>query len=126
LIVFINESNNRRSKRGEATMVRPGDTCSSISRLIRQYRSAAFIGGLACGLVVAAAPMVAEELPASEVPQIATAAPETPETSGATATPAAVSIVKPVDAQSEQQRRVLMLLLMNSGGPVRPFGNLGH
>jgi hypothetical protein len=27
---------------------------------------------------------------------------------------------------SDQQRRLLMLLLMNSAGPVRPFGNLGR
>lgn len=38
--------------------------------------------------------------------------------------------IKSADAKprqsSEQQRRVLMLLLMNSAGPVRPFGNLGR
>jgi len=41
----------------------------------------------------------------------------------------AAAIVTPGEARPEsgdQQRRVLMLLLMNSAGPVRPYGNLGH
>lgn len=51
---------------------------------------------------------------------------------GAVANPAvtqAAAIVTPAEAKPEsgdQQRRVLMLLLMNSAGPVRPYGNLGR
>jgi hypothetical protein len=112
-------------------MVRPGDTCSSVTRLIRRYRRVALAGGLACGVAFAATPLVAEEPSTDAVPQqMVTAAPETPEMSGASATPTAMTVTKPVDAptekSSEQQRRVLMLLLMNSAGPVRPFGNLGR
>jgi hypothetical protein len=117
-------------------MIRPGDTCSSISRLIRQYRRAAFISGLACGLVFAMTPLAAQEPEASAVPdasaapEVATAAAGAPETSGASAAPATLTLAKPADAgaekSTEQQRRVLMLLLMNSVGPVRPFGNLGR
>ena len=53
--------------------------------------------------------------------------------SGAVAVPAvtqAAVIVTPVEAKplqsDDQQRRVLMLLLMNSAGPVRPYGNIGR
>lgn len=50
---------------------------------------------------------------------------------GAPATPAvtpAAAIVTPAPKpeSGDQERRVLMLLLMNSGGPVRPYGNLGR
>ena len=50
---------------------------------------------------------------------------------GAPADPAVVpaaAIVTPVakPESGDQQRRVLMLLLMNSAGPVRPYGNLGR
>jgi hypothetical protein len=40
------------------------------------------------------------------------------------------AVRRPIEAKSQpsgdEQRRVLMLLLMNSAGPVRPFGGLGH
>jgi hypothetical protein len=41
--------------------------------------------------------------------------------------PAAAIVTPAVKPDSgDQQRRVLMLLLMNSAGPVRPYGNLGR
>ena len=61
-------------------------------------------------------------------PAAANAAPST----GAPADPAAVmpaaAIVTPAakPETDDRQRRVLMLLLMNSAGPVRPYGNLGR
>ena len=39
---------------------------------------------------------------------------------GATASPART------DNLNDRQRRLLMLLLMNSAGPMRPYGNLGR
>ena len=50
---------------------------------------------------------------------------------GAVAAPAvtpAAAIVTPAarPESDDRQRRVLMLLLMNSAGPVRPYGNLGR
>ena len=52
-------------------------------------------------------------------------------TAGAPADPAvtpAAAIVTPAarPEPDDRQRRVLMLLLMNSAGPVRPYGNLGR
>jgi hypothetical protein len=52
-------------------------------------------------------------------------------TAGAPAEPAvtpAAAIVAPAarPQADDRQRRVLMLLLMNSAGPVRPYGNLGR
>src|SRR5260221_11028561 len=50
-------------------------------------------------------------------------------TSTAPDTTQAAAIVTPAETRPEsgdQQRRVLMLLLMNSAGPVRPYGNLGR
>jgi hypothetical protein len=112
-------------------MVRPGDTCSYFPRLIRRCRRAPLVGGFACALVFAAIPtMAAEDATASASPDIAVATPEPSATSGASATPAAATAVRPDETagakSSDQQRRVLMLLLMNSAGPVRPFGNLGR
>jgi hypothetical protein len=111
-------------------MVRPGEICSGISR-IRRYWRAALAGGLACGVALAAVPLAAEEPSTGAAPQqMVTAAPVSPAMSGASATPTAMTMTKPADAptekSSEQQRRVFMLLLMNSAGPVRPFGNLGR
>jgi hypothetical protein len=72
-----------------------------------------------------------DEAPSEAVAQVAPAigAPA----SGAEAVPAvtqAAVIVTPVEAKplqsDDQQRRVLMLLLMNSAGPVRPYGNIGR
>jgi len=41
--------------------------------------------------------------------------------------PAAAMVTPAAKPESgDQQRRVLMLLLMNSAGPVRPYGNLGR
>ncbi len=41
-----------------------------------------------------------------------------------------VALVKPAEAKpplnSEQQRQLMLLLLMNSAGPVRPFGGFGR
>ena len=40
------------------------------------------------------------------------------------------TVRRPVEAKpqpdADEQRRVLMLLLMNSAGPVRPFGGIGR
>ena len=69
-----------------------------------------------------------DEAPAdTATPAAAIATPIT----GAPADPAVVpaaAIVTPAakPESGDQQRRVLMLLLMNSAGPVRPYGNLGR
>ena len=110
-------------------MVRPGESCySCVRRSIPRRRRAALIGGLTGALAFAAMPSWAGEEPgAAAVPQIAVATPAEPE--GST-TPPEVTVVKEPEAgaerTSDQQRRVLMLLIMNSAGPVRPFGNLGR
>jgi len=108
-------------------MVRPGERCSCVRRSIPR-RCRALLGGLVGALAVAATPSWAGEEPAADaVPQVAVVTPAEPEGS---ATPPAVTVVKEpepgAERTSDQQRRVLMLLIMNSAGPVRPFGNLGR
>lgn len=54
-----------------------------------------------------------------------------PPAAGAPADPAvtpAAAVVTPTarPEPDDRQRRVLMLLLMNSAGPVRPYGNIGR
>ena len=68
-----------------------------------------------------------DEVAAATAPASAVAVPS----AGASADPAVVpaaAIVTPVakPQSDDRQRRVLMLLLMNSAGPVRPYGNLGR
>ncbi len=64
-----------------------------------------------------AAPEDAAKVPASEGSSLPRAATEV------------AAVRRPVEAKpqpsGDEQRRVLMLLLMNSAGPVRPFGGLG-
>jgi hypothetical protein len=85
-----------------------------------------------------AAPLLLLTLPArsgaspDETPSAAMA-PAVAPISGAIAVPVvtdAAAIVSPAEAKSprsdDRQRRVLMLLLMNSAGPVRPYGDLGR
>ena len=117
-------------KRGEAIMAHLRDTSFGLARFPK-HRLA--------WLVVA--PLLILTLPArsgpslDEAPSGATAQPAviTAPAAGAAADPTvtqAAAIVAPaaaVKAESgDQQRRVLMLLLMNSAGPVRPYGNLGR
>jgi hypothetical protein len=57
----------------------------------------------------------------------ATAAPAVNPAAGPVVTPAAAIVTPTARPESDdRQRRVLMLLLMNSAGPVRPYGNLGR
>ncbi len=71
-----------------------------------------------------------DEAPSGAIAQAAPAV--TAPISGAAADPAltqAAAFVAPAEVRpqsDDQQRRVLMLLLMNSAGPVRPYGNLGR
>jgi hypothetical protein len=109
-------------------MVRPGENYSRVRRSIARRRRAALLYGLTGALVFAAMPSWAGEEPAAAaVPQVAVATTAEPE--GST-TPPDVTVVKEpepgAERTSDQQRRVLMLLIMNSAGPVRPFGNLGR
>jgi hypothetical protein len=109
-------------------MVRPGESCSCVRRSIPRRRRAVLFGGLTGALAFAAMLSWAGEEPATvAVPQVAVVTPAEPEGS---ATPPEVTVVKEpeagVERTSDQQRRVLMLLIMNSAGPVRPFGNLGR
>jgi hypothetical protein len=110
-------------------MVHPGECCSCVRRPIPWWCVALMIG-FAGAIGAAAMPSSAaeeESLPAA-ASQIAV---ETPEPGGSTV-PAAVTVVKDPEAgaeaehKSDERRRVFMLLLMNSAGPVRPFGNLGR
>jgi hypothetical protein len=109
-------------------MVRPGERCSCVRRSIPRRRRAALLGGLTGALAFAAMPSSAGDEPAAaDVPQVAVVTQAEPEGSAA---PPAVAVVKEpepgAERTSDQRRRVLMLLIMNSAGPVRPFGNLGR
>lgn len=111
-------------------MLRESGTCSGLLGSARCPCRAGVLAGMICVLAAAASPARSEEgTPAGTQPQIAAVAPA-PEPAAAVVDPAVVETVKRPDARSDpssdQQRRMLMLLLMNSAGPVRPFGNLGR
>ena len=58
---------------------------------------------------------------------VATAAPAASAPADPAVTPAAAIVTPAAKPDSDDRgRRVLMLLLMNSAGPVRPYGNLGR
>ncbi|HKW54702.1 MAG TPA: hypothetical protein VJO12_13495 [Stellaceae bacterium] len=69
-----------------------------------------------------------DEAPAGTVAQpVAVTAPVAGVPVDPAVTPAAAIVTPAAKPESgDQQRRVLMLLLMNSAGPVRPYGNLGR
>ena len=86
-----------------------------------------------------ALPLLILTLPANSGATIDQVPDGTPTTVAATSAPAvgaaaepavtpAAAIVTPAARpdSDDRQRRVLMLLLMNSAGPVRPYGNLGR
>jgi hypothetical protein len=115
-------------KRGEAIMAHLRDTSSGLARVPKHWLAWLFV-----------APLLIVTLPArsgaslDEVESGATAQPASAVTAPASVAPAdpavtpAAAIVTPAKPPSDdRQRRVLMLLLMNSAGPVRPYGNLGH
>ena len=109
-------------------MARHGDICFCVPQWILLRHRGALLGALVCALAAGAMPSSAvEESSGTTVPQVAVVTPA--ETEGSSVPPVA-TVVKGPDAgaahTSDQQRRVLMLLLMNSAGPVRPFGNLGR
>jgi hypothetical protein len=56
----------------------------------------------------------------------AIAAPATSAPADPAVKPAAATTPAARPEPDDRQRRVLMLLLMNSAGPVRPYGNLGR
>lgn len=63
----------------------------------------------------------------TSTPAAAVVAPTAGAPAGPAVTPAATVVAPAARPDSDdQQRRVLMLLLMNSAGPVRPYGNLGR
>ncbi|HWG80810.1 MAG TPA: hypothetical protein VN681_13595 [Stellaceae bacterium] len=63
----------------------------------------------------------------TSTPAAAVVAPNAGGPAGPAATPASTIVAPAARPDSDdRQRRVLMLLLMNSAGPVRPYGNLGR
>jgi uncharacterized membrane-anchored protein len=118
-------------KRGEASMAHLRDAVAGLPRFPK-YRLAWLV---AAPLLILSLPVRSEVSPNEATSAaVAQAAPATAAPiSGAAAVPAvtqAAVVVTPAEAKlpqsDDQQRRVLMLLLMNSAGPVRPYGNLGH
>lgn len=110
-------------------MLRESGICSGLLGSARCPCRAGVLAGMICVLAAAASPVRSEEgTPAGTQPQVAAVTPAAPEP--AAVVDPAVETVKRPDARSDpsgdQQRRMLMLLLMNSAGPVRPFGNLGR
>jgi hypothetical protein len=112
-------------------MLHPVDIRPCLPRSIRRPPLPMLPAALLSLLAAAATPAWSADEPAqSPMPQVAVAAPAEPEPADATTGEPAVAVVKPPEPatgwDSEQQRRMLMLLIMNSAGPVRPFGNLGR
>jgi hypothetical protein len=115
-------------KRGEAIMAHLRDTPFGLPR-IPGHRLAWLV---ALPLLILTLPARSgaslDEAPAgTATPAAAIAVPIAGTPADPAVTPAAAVITPVAKPQSDdQQRRVLMLLLMNSAGPVRPYGNLGR
>ena len=113
--------------RGEVEMALPSDACSTLRRSIRRAQLGVVLATLACALAGTAGPAWSEEDAAKSPPRTSGApATRTPD-SAAADTVMVVSQPAPApDGRHDEQRRALILLLMNSAGPVRPFGNLAR
>ena len=115
-------------------MVQPHDASATLPRpSIYRERAWLFAGAVfaVCALVAipAKSGVTSDSVPEGTLPQVAALPPGAVDVAPA---PGAtdVALIKRVDAKpqpsSEQQRQLMMLLLMNSAGPVRPFGGLGR
>jgi hypothetical protein len=96
--------------------------CDSFHRRSRAWLVAGALFGLGgAAMAMPAWPDTKDEpARASPVPAIAI-----PATDPGGAAPSIGSGIRPA-AASDAQRRMLMLLMMNSAGPLGPFGSLGH
>jgi hypothetical protein len=119
---------NRRKTRNEAAMKKPGDAPHR-----HQLRRGAFCLGLVAGLALAVAALAEPAGNPGEPPSVAQAGSTSPPAIEKIVTPAAAPVLaadaKPVAAVNDpdgQQRRLLMLLLMNSAGPLGTYGTLGR
>ena len=116
-------------------MVQPRNAFSALLQSGIHRRRSSLLAGTALALCLGGvAPATAGTPPADPpgavAPEDAAKVPAVEGSSVPRAATEAASVRRPVEAKpqpsGDEQRRVLMLLLMNSTGPVRPFGGLGH
>lgn len=115
-------------------MVQPHDASAALPILSR-YRQRGWLSAMAVVTisVVTALPawsgITSDNVPET-APQVAATVPGGAQPAPSSGSSTAVAVIKPADAKpqvsSEQQRQFMMILLMNSAGPVRPFGGLGR
>jgi hypothetical protein len=104
-------------------MVRDGKRCSTYRCATSHWPRAGLMAAAIWAAASLAVPASAGDAARSASP-VAVAAPDKVRPDAAVA-PVPPAEAKP-DPSGDQQRRVLMLLIMNSVGPVRPFGNLAR
>lgn len=114
-------------KRGEAIMAHLRDTSFGLARVPKPWLAWLFVAPLLIPLPARSSASLDEAQSGTTAqPVTAVTAPASVAPADPAVTPAA-AIVTPAKPESDdRQRRVLMLLLMNSAGPVRPYGNLGR
>jgi hypothetical protein len=119
----------QRIKRGEAIMAHFRDAACGGARLPKHRLAWLAVAPLLILTLPARSGSTLDETPGSATAQPAVA-PTTPPPRAAVdvaaVTPAATVAAPTLPQPDDRQRRVLMLLLMNSAGPVRPYGNLGR
>ncbi len=105
------------------------DTSFGLARVPKHWLAWLFVAPLLILTLPARSAASVDEAPSGTTapPAVAVAAPASAVTGTDPAVTPAAAIVTPAKPESDdRQRRVLMLLLMNSAGPVRPYGNLGR
>lgn len=116
-------------------MVQPHDASGTLPRWSTYCERGWLFAGAVfaiCAVITipARSGVTSESVPESAVPQVAVVPPGAATVAATPPGATDVALVKPADAKpqpsSEQQRQLMLLLLMNSAGPVRPFGGLGR
>lgn len=105
------------------------DSSFSLVRAPKHWLTWLFVAPLLILTLSARSDPSTDEMPNGPTPQpaAALAAPPSVPPADPAVTQAAAIVTPPAKPDSDdRQRRMLMLLLMNSAGPIRPYGNLGR
>src|SRR5258708_17019691 len=104
-------------------MVQPRNAFSALLRYVIHRGRAPLLAGAALALCLCGIAPARACMSGAAAPEDAVKVPALPAVEGS-------SVRRPLEAEpqpnSDEKRRVLILLLMNSSGAVRPFGGLGR